>query len=171
MKSLEKNNKEKSKLKTKGTGVILATLALAGCMNTAVSVENTQSKVIMPCARDLAKPNASDNQIMPSNFSLVLDRTKLAAKEIYDRVTQNGGKILLDPTIDDSATVSNGQLKLNYDLNSSVQSGFSVSFDVVKGVPQIGIGALACNFGSKIYETSLEGIIQAYSSNTKEFPS
>ncbi len=169
MKNLEKSNREKGKLKTKGAGVILAAFALAGCMNTNVSTKSMQSRKILPCASNLSQPNSSDNQIMPSNFSSVLDTARSDAKEIYDRVSKNDGKIVLDPTIDDSVTASKDQLKINYDLNST-QSGFSASIAVVKGVPQIGIGALACNVGSEIYKTSLEGALQAYSTATKNFP-
>jgi len=100
-----------------------------------------------------------------------LTEAKNEANNIYVKTMANGGQITFDSTLGTSLEANKNELTIDFNnASDDYMAGFSANISVNKGHPQLGLGALACNIGSVIYQTRLAATLEQFSAAVVDFP-
>lgn len=166
------NGIEKKKTLKVGLAVLGATIALSACSNPKVTSAQTRSNSIQECSTDPGQPNSSVGIKASGDYAKVLAEAKKEADSVYVKTMANGGKITFNSNLGTSVEANKSQLTINFNnASTDMMAGFSADIGVDGGRPAIGLGFLACNVGSEIYQTKLAVVLEEFNAATVNFPS
>lgn len=168
--------KRRGKLGVAGVSLTAITL-LGGCGEVVVSQGTTASHGIEDCGSTTATAS-SNNIVSPSDYSGMVETAKKEASLLHARAQQNDGYIDLAGNRPNGNALKStpNNLDISWDYDSSIKinedniKGYAVDVRFEQNRPDINLGVLACNEGSKVYQTVFYQQLGDYVVQSASFP-